>query len=57
VIKDLQARTMRFFTKENRLRNVTCINAAAKKNGNIIIAVGDSTPSNEDRPVCVEEVI
>ena len=48
-VKDLQTKTTKFFTKEHRLRHVTCLNAAYEKGENIMVAVGESTPSGEER--------
>jgi len=48
-VKDLHAKTTKFYTKENRLRYVTCLNATYEKDENITIAAGESTPSGEER--------
>lgn len=52
-MKDLQTKATKFYTKENRLRYVSCLNAAHEKDDNIMIAVGESTPSNEDKAAYV----
>ncbi|RZJ99260.1 MAG: hypothetical protein EOO43_27105 [Flavobacterium sp.] len=48
-VKDLQTKTTKFFSKEHRLRYVTCLNAAYEKGENILVAVGESTPSGEEK--------
>ena len=54
-VRDVQAKSTQFFSKENRLKYLSCINAMAKKSGNVIFAVGDSPPSAEDRVATVRE--
>lgn len=52
-IKDLTTKATKFYTKEHRLRYVTCLNAAYDKDENILVAVGESTLSNEDKAAYV----
>lgn len=52
-VRDVQAKLTKFYSKENRLKNLTCLNAVSKKNGNVIFAAGESPPSAEDRGSCV----
>ncbi|EGR30131.1 hypothetical protein IMG5_141120 [Ichthyophthirius multifiliis] len=52
VIKDLQTKKYQFIQKENRFKNITCMNAQLLKNKSIIIAVGESS-MNDDKPAMI----